>query len=174
MPMIEEFAEIYGMRFTGLVDPSNSVYAAYNYPNAEAPYPRDIVIDADGRVRYWSTEYDPQKIIEVIAGLLDSPASLGPAPAGGRISLAWDPVWPNPSPAGVRVRWSSPLGGWSLELFDPSGRRIRNLGRFADPGEHRLDWDGRDREGRPLPAGVYFLRLRNGARVESQRIMRID
>jgi hypothetical protein len=50
--------------------------------------------------------------------------------------------------------------GWlSVEVVDPAGRRVREL--FAGPavpGVVRLMWDGRDRGGRQMASGVYFLR----------------
>ncbi|MBD3160610.1 MAG: T9SS type A sorting domain-containing protein [Candidatus Eisenbacteria bacterium] len=173
MAMNEEFAEIYGMRFIGLEDATSSAYGDYNYPNAEAPYPRDIVIDQDGIVRYWSTEYEPHKIFEKIAELLGAAASVGEGPRDVQGSLDWEPIRPNPSGGALAIRWTSPKAGWSLEVFDATGRLVRDLGRFG-AGEHRMDWDGRDRAGRRLPAGVYFLRLKNGSETESRRISRID
>ncbi len=51
-----------------------------------------------------------------------------------------------------------------LSLYDCAGREIRVLLREAagSPGAHQVAWDGRDREGRRLPAGTYYLRLDTG------------
>ena len=47
-----------------------------------------------------------------------------------------------------------------LEVYDVSGRRVRELWRGdAVRGEHRMEWDGRDGEGRLLSSGVYFVSL---------------
>lgn len=47
-----------------------------------------------------------------------------------------------------------------LDIFDLSGRRVRTLAdRRLDPGAHVIEWDGRDRDGRALPHGLYFARL---------------
>ena len=37
-------------------------------------------------------------------------------------------------------------------------------------GRHTQRWDGRDHQGRLLPAGTYFLRLEFAGRVETQKI----
>ncbi len=44
--------------------------------------------------------------------------------------------------------------------MDVAGRRVALVaeGAFA-AGVHDLRWEARDGEGRPLPSGVYFLRL---------------
>lgn len=47
-----------------------------------------------------------------------------------------------------------------VDLFDLSGRRVRNLADRALPaGVTVLRWDGRDAAGRSLPKGLYFARL---------------
>ena len=68
---------------------------------------------------------------------------------------------PDPAPGACVLSFSlaAPRSG-SLEVFDASGRLVRTLasGSFA-AGEHAPPWDGRDRDGRALPNGVYFARL---------------
>ncbi|MBC7185804.1 MAG: T9SS type A sorting domain-containing protein [Calditrichaeota bacterium] len=50
----------------------------------------------------------------------------------------------------------------AVEVYDVAGRKVRTLaeGLQAD-GWHQLRWDGRDARGVPLPAGVYFCRLKS-------------
>jgi len=67
---------------------------------------------------------------------------------------------PGPTPT---LEWSAPAGtrAW-LRLYDVRGRLVRTLvaGETAiDPGPRRVTWDGRDRNGRPAPAGVHFALL---------------
>ena len=51
----------------------------------------------------------------------------------------------------------------SLSVYDASGTLVRQLrhGTMA-AGEYRLAWDGRDGQGRSVPAGAYFCRLEAG------------
>jgi hypothetical protein len=59
------------------------------------------------------------------------------------------------------VRYELPRAEFArLTVYDVRGRAVRIL----DPGSARgertvLPWDGRNADGWPLPAGVYFLRL---------------
>ena len=48
-----------------------------------------------------------------------------------------------------------------VELFDLSGRRVRELSvqRLHPSGEHRIRWDGRGDDGRLLPPGIYGVRV---------------
>ncbi len=71
MNQLQEFIQVFGQRFVGLVD-NVSLYNTYRVPNPEAPYPQDYIIDQNGYVRYWSDEYDPQEIIKTIDGLLNT------------------------------------------------------------------------------------------------------
>ncbi len=172
--MIDEFTDIFGMRFVGLEDPASQVYGQYGFPNPEAPYPRDIVIDQEGIVRYWSTEYDPQKIIATVDRLLGDSSGANDLPNDPALSLTWDPAVPNPSRQAVTLQWESGRGGGHLEVIDAAGRRVRSLGSSVSPGRHRLTWDGKDGIGRKLPSGVYFVRLRSDSETVSQQILRID
>ena len=52
---------------------------------------------------------------------------------------------------------SSPV---RVELFSVTGQRVAILRQgHQQAGYHRLHWDARDDEGRPLASGIYFYRL---------------
>ena len=96
-----------------------------------------------------------------------SPAG-GPAPAGGLPAPAIAPrtllfaPHANPASRGVTIRWSlAEAGDIDLELFNVAGQRVRRLASEPAPaGEHSRIWDGLDDAGRPVAAGLYFIRLR--------------
>ena len=48
-----------------------------------------------------------------------------------------------------------------LAVYNLRGQKLCDLSSATyGPGKHSLTWDGRDGEGKPLPAGIYLLRLR--------------
>ena len=50
-------------------------------------------------------------------------------------------------------------------------RRVRQFDRSSyGTGGHAVAWDGRDAAGRPVPAGVYFSRLRANGVSETQKL----
>ena len=55
---------------------------------------------------------------------------------------------------------------------DVAGRRLRRLvdGDLA-AGVRAVEWDGRDAEGRVLPAGVYCVRIESGREVTSGKFV---
>ena len=82
-------------------------------------------------------------------------------PSGVRFSSPF----PNPSRTGGVIEWSLPGSVASgqrttIRLYDMRGRLVRTLvDREAEPGTHRINFNGRDQNGQKLNSGVYFLRL---------------
>lgn len=67
---------------------------------------------------------------------------------------------PNPFPAATTAVLTAVVPGrHAVRVYDPRGRLVRELfaGELA-PGEHRFEWDGRDRRGRACASGTYLLR----------------
>jgi hypothetical protein len=93
----------------------------------------------------------------------------GPLPAGdlGRLR-----AFPNPlrTRTAVAFELMTP-GDAALSVFDLRGRRV-SLELFPGlaAGQHELPWDGHDEGGRPVAAGVYFLRVQAGAEVVQGRV----
>ncbi len=86
-----------------------------------------------------------------------APATSVPEP--GRLALA---CAPNPFVNGANVRFALPAAGPArVTVLDVTGRVVGLLldTPRATAGEHRVTWPGRDPQGRPAGAGIYFFRL---------------
>ena len=60
----------------------------------------------------------------------------------------------------------------SLALYDPAGRRVRELISDRLPaGTHEARWDGRDWQGNRVPNGLYFARLSVEGQVLRSRLL---
>ncbi len=178
----QEFKDTYGMRFIGLEDGRNSVYLEYRVPDPWAPYPQDFIIDQEGIVRYWSPEYDPQKIIAVIDELLgierpDGGGSAVPSPVSASVTpgLLLSPPSPNPFLDATTVRFRLPVDSRArVTVYDIAGQRVRVLADgIRRPGEHRIVWDGRDQTGRRAAAGVYYFRLETEGEARTAQAIRL-
>ena len=96
-----------------------------------------------------------------------------PPQAGGRKLIL---AFPNPFAASNQIRfrvdgqYAKPV---DLGLFDIQGRLLKTLydGAALDPGEHTIPWDTKDDQGEPLPAGIYFLKLVVGSKVETGKVL---
>ena len=95
--------------------------------------------------------------------------------AASAASTRFRNVWPNPFASEVRASFALERGSpVRLDVFDVAGRRVRALADgLRSAGEHAVHWDGRDASGRPVPAGVYFLRFETGDRSEMRRLVRV-
>jgi len=69
---------------------------------------------------------------------------------------------PNPSDGRTSLRFSTPAqADVQLVIYDLRGRLVRSLANGTrGVGTHIVEWDGRDRDGRSVPAGTYFGLLR--------------
>ena len=64
----------------------------------------------------------------------------------------------------------------SFAIVDSEGNDVRTLADDrALPGDHkyRYRWNGRDDDGRPVAAGVYFVRLRLGPATVTHKVTRL-
>jgi len=71
------------------------------------------------------------------------------------------PVAPNPFRQSATIGFSlSKSGPVDLAIFSVDGRHVRSLVHESrEPGEYRMTWDGRDDQGQPMSAGVYYAHL---------------
>jgi subtilisin family serine protease len=91
----------------------------------------------------------------------------------GEIALAAAPS-PALRGAAVSVRFALPAGETAVvEAFDARGRKIARLYEGPAEGGRTVAWNGRTEDGRPVPAGIYWLRLvaRDGAPDRSTSIV---
>jgi hypothetical protein len=81
--------------------------------------------------------------------------------------------YPNPFNPSTTISFSvSQSGSAMLEIYDLTGGHVRTLlSGEVGPGNHSVQWDGRDERGTSVGSGVYFYRLRLGSNLESSRKM---
>jgi FlgD Ig-like domain len=108
---------------------------------------------------------------------------LGETSVTGALAVGRDlSVQPNPARGGAttllfRAPFDAASGGASnsrveVAMFDLSGRKVVTLDDgLRASGVHTATWDGRDKNGRDVAAGVYFARLSwNGAPRATERV----
>ncbi len=105
-----------------------------------------------------------------------NPEPLGISPGSNGPAVLVLHAAPNPGLRSVRLSLSLlDPADLAIDVFDVSGRRVRRLfaGRL-ESGEHALDWDGRDDDGRTAAAGRYLIRVDGGGRTSTLPIVRMD
>jgi hypothetical protein len=99
----------------------------------------------------WANRYPPQcgTVTTVSAPLI--------AGSGRRLLSAL----PNPTRGAADIVFTPTRAGiLRLDVFDVAGRRIAELANGRFEGRSVVRWDGTGRDGTPVPAGVYFVRLK--------------
>ena len=99
----------------------------------------------------------------------------GPAVPGAPLATGIREVGPNPFRERATIRFAlSRPGRVEIRVYDVRGRTIAPLFEGALPGGfHTTTWDGRDRAGRRVAAGVYFLRMDTENRAWARKILRV-
>ncbi|MEZ5065998.1 MAG: hypothetical protein R3B81_14790 [bacterium] len=128
----------------------------------------------------WRPEF-PQGLMNYAGVLLDAPGTFlppqcllavsAPLPEAGPFLAAY----PNPFRDRVTIDWArlGNVGAASrLDVYDVQGRRVRSIARSAQQTPV-TGWDGRDERGRPVAAGVYWLRAQRGEETSSRPVVRL-
>jgi hypothetical protein len=78
------------------------------------------------------------------------------------ISYLLFPNHPNPFNTTTTIRYQLPVTGHvSISVYDILGRGITTLvDEVKQAGEHGVDWDGTDREGKKVSSGTYFYQIK--------------
>jgi hypothetical protein len=163
------FVNNFGLTYTVLHDFTASVYKKY-WINGISPYPRDVIIDAQGIVRFIHSEYDPNYMKQVINQLLDftdietDTRQIIPKTLQLRI-------FPNPFNSITQISFvvseNSPT---YIELLRIDGkkvlsRKIRNV--------HTGEIITRSLNFSDYASGVYFISVKNGNRRETKKALLI-
>jgi hypothetical protein len=82
-------------------------------------------------------------------------------------------IWPNPVATTTRISYTLPgSASTKVEVFNAQGRLCAWAHRGPlGPGTHGLDWNALEHSSRPLPSGVYAVRVTAGDWVQSRRVV---
>jgi len=99
--------------------------------------------------------------------------------AGGDPTLTRAAVAAGPNPlvggAETTIRYRLPAAAQpTLDIIDPSGRRLRRITSAAQAAHGTLQWDGRDDDGRRVAPGLYLLRLSGAGETATGKLIVID
>jgi hypothetical protein len=120
-----------------------------------------VPVQQPGSYSFQSPEWSCDLNVQVYDYPFQLPVSVGENLLPRRPTLQ---VGPNPFSSRVRLLVRGPNGleapgsmqPATLSIYDAAGRLVQRMsGRLGDG----FEWDGRDADGRRLPAGVYFHRL---------------
>ncbi|MDE2890473.1 MAG: lamin tail domain-containing protein [Gemmatimonadota bacterium] len=79
--------------------------------------------------------------------------------------------FPNPFNVHTTIGFLSTGDPADLTVYNVLGQPVRRFSIAAVAGYHQQVWDGRDDLGRSVGTGIYLIRLRNGTRVRTMRVV---
>jgi hypothetical protein len=130
----------------------------------------DIVADGNGNVVVvWQSFFGDGDGQGVFGCYFDFATSSVPMPENLRLSQNV----PNPFNPLTSIRCHLPEPeAIHLRMFDLSGHLVKTLlaGDILPAGSHDVTWNGLDKSGREVAAGVYFYRLKAGGLSETKRM----
>ncbi|MCB9514342.1 MAG: hypothetical protein H6694_08525, partial [Candidatus Latescibacteria bacterium] len=133
-----------------------------------------IALGPDGAFVMAGHAYDPAHQEELTTlHYTQQDVTAAPPAADGDAPRVW--AVGNPFRGETRIGYALPAAGpVRLSVHDVTGRRLAVLcDGPAAAGAHTLVWRGEDDAGRPLPAGVYLLRLEAAGVTRGARVQRL-
>lgn len=143
----------------------------FNGPANQSDEPNDLICSAAGEVFVTGYAYGQgtNKDLLTVCYQVETSSAVNDLPGAAVLSDPW------PNPFNPRVNFSFDLTNSApvqLAIFDLQGRRVRTLvARTLGEGPHSASWDGRDRVGRAMPAGVYLAIMESGNTRNSRKVV---
>ena len=84
-------------------------------------------------------------------------------------------VYPNPFREKIQIRYMMQDTGcriqnFSLKIYDVSGKEVMYI---EEAGKNSILWDGRDKQGLMLPAGIYFCEINDRSKTYLKKVIKI-
>jgi len=97
----------------------------------------------------------------------EATSSVGLVPGSG-LTLS---AVPNPFNPATVINFEAPEGQLAkVRIFDLRGREVANLFEGPVTGPARLEWHGRDKVGRAVPAGIYLCMAESGGHTQTLKV----
>lgn len=159
-----------------LSDPTGPVKAGnFSQPTERAYYPTMVVAGPEYLVvesRTYGTYPDTYINYSAAPGATGAISSVEDdlQPAAARLELR---AVPNPFNPRVTLSFEMPAPALAqVKIFDLRGRLVADLGeKFRETGPQKVTWDGRDRQGRHMPSGVFLARVESRLGMASKKIV---
>lgn len=135
-----------------------------------------VALGAAGDVYFSGQVNVPSELyVAKVSGMAStSPTGVEP-PTGAVTGFALRQNTPNPFRAGTAIAFQLPTSSRiELRVYDARGALMRTVADAAmGAGRHVMTWDGRNDQGSPVAAGVYFARLTTADGLRQTRKMTV-
>jgi hypothetical protein len=145
---------------SGLLDPTFSVNGRFIRLINTFQHSPDLTTSLGGNaIVAWSDAAIAD--FDIYAMLVETGETLAVDPGASASAITFAGPSPNPARGPVTLSFALPReAAVQLVIYDVGGRRVRELMSGLQPaGRHEVAWDQRDDGGRPVSAGIRFVRL---------------
>ena len=83
--------------------------------------------------------------------------------------------YPNPFNPETIIRYHLQKTGFvSLEIYNAVGQKVKTLiNSEKSVGEHQVDWNGTNEQGKPVSSGIYLYQLKSGNQLQTRKMVLI-
>jgi hypothetical protein len=126
--------------------------------------------DTLGKTAFWLPGTPSEAKVAITVAAATSYSAVGHDPTMAALSVRANP---NPARGASWLRMNIPQRGMvRFRIYDAAGRVVKRFAdEIVDPGQYRMRWDGIGDSGAPCPAGLYFLRLEQGATIAAGSVV---
>jgi hypothetical protein len=135
---------------------------------------RDDGVTENGTYYYWLEDIDLNDRAAVHGPIVAEVDWFGGEPgAAPALSVGLAQNSPNPFKAFTVIEFGVSGHAWvRLAIYDAAGHLVRTVSAgYRETGYYRECWDGRDADGRTVPAGLYFYSLTVNGSTETRKMV---
>lgn len=143
------------MVYLDSISASDTIYTDMQVVNGDTYYYKLTAVDLSGN------ESDPSNEVFATAGVL---AAVNDDGKNTIKNFDLKQNYPNPFNPTTTIEYSLPQqSSISITIYNISGQEVRKLlSEFKEPGTYKVEWDGKDNNGRAVSSGVYFYQMMAG------------
>lgn len=149
--------------------------------NRSDGYALSVALDNEAMVvwdlwRYYVAEGYDNPFRGVLAQKINGMIASNPqGPEEIESPLVISSAYPNPFSDTVTLAWiQKSVEPVQISVYNLKGQLVQRLPSVPQgKGEHSLNWDGKDSQGKRAGAGIYFLRVQSGRAIQAKKIVKL-
>ena len=122
---------------------------------------------------------DRDECIDTLPGVIvgpngcDAPLSIDPKQTFLPSNFSISQNFPNPFNPITYIEYTVPIySNIEIDIIDISGKIINTIvNSLHQPGNYKIMWDGKNRQGRPTPSGIYFYKMDTGNFISVKKLV---